>query len=308
MKLMRFRVNTEGKVHLGVLTPLGILDAESCMKLYALATSQEPLYEPRSVLEALQSGPETQTYLKKACDWALSNPSAQTMLFHSHKVITLAPIERPPKILCIGRNYRDHCAEEGVEVPKTPLVFAKYSNTVLDPEAPILRPRITKCLDYEAELGVVIGTGGKHIHPGDALSHVGGYLNFNDVSARDLQFSDGQWLRGKSCDTFAPMGPVLVTTDEIPDPQNLKITCRVNGETRQESNTREMVFPVAHIISFISNFCTLEPGDIIATGTPPGVGFARKPPKFLKEGDIVEIEVEGLGILRSPVQEEPTSQ
>jgi 2-keto-4-pentenoate hydratase/2-oxohepta-3-ene-1,7-dioic acid hydratase in catechol pathway len=214
----------------------------------------------------------------------------------------VAPVPRPGKVVCIGLNYRDHAAEGGQPLPSSPLLFAKFANAVVGPGAPIVLPPFSDSVDYEAELGVVIGREARVVSVADALDHVLGYTCLNDVSARDLQFGDGQWTRGKTQDTFCPIGPWLVTSDEIPDPQTLGIQCRVNGQVLQDSNTSEMVFGVAELISFISQGITLEPGDLIATGTPSGVGFARKPPIFLRDGDTVEVSIDQIGTLSNPVQ------
>lgn len=217
----------------------------------------------------------------------------------------LAPIPRPGKIVCVGLNYRDHAREARMEVPSTPVVFAKFPSAVIGSGAPIVLPRASDKIDFEAELGVVIGRRVRGIAAGEALGSVAGYLNANDVSARDFQKLDGQWVRAKSCDTFAPMGPALVTPDEVGDPGGLDISLRLNGATMQSSNTREFVFDVPALISFVAEAVTLEPGDVILTGTPPGVGFARRPPVYLRAGDIVEVEISGLGVLRNPVVAEP---
>jgi 2,4-diketo-3-deoxy-L-fuconate hydrolase len=211
------------------------------------------------------------------------------------------PVPRPGKVICIGLNYRDHAAESGMALPKSPVIFSKFSSCVIGPNDPILIPEGSGETDYEAELAVVIGRRAKNVPGHEALNYVFGYTNFNDVSARDFQFADGQWQRGKSCDTFAPMGEYIVTTDAIPDPQNLRIQFRLNGETLQDSSTAQMVFGVAELVEFLSRYLVLEPGDVIATGTPPGVGFAQKPPVYLKEGDVAEVEIEGLGVLSNPV-------
>jgi len=213
-------------------------------------------------------------------------------------------IEPPGKIICVGLNYRDHAEETGAELPKAPLLFAKWANTLIGHGDPIVLPRESQEVDYEAELGVVIGTRGRHISESDALDHVRGYICVNDVSARDLQFADGQWTRGKSPDTFCPVGPRLVPREEIADPQALAIRCILNGETMQDSSTANMIFSVAEIISYVSRTVTLEPGDLIATGTPAGVGVFRDPKVLLKDGDEVTVEVEGLGALTNPVTKE----
>ncbi len=216
----------------------------------------------------------------------------------------MLPIERPGKIICVGLNYSDHAEEQGAPLPEAPLLFAKWQNTLIGPGEPIVIPPIvTKC-DYEAELGVVIGKRARNISEADALDFVGGYICVNDVSARDLQFADGQWTRGKSPDTFCPVGPRLVPAEEISDPQALAIRCLVNGEALQDSSTSNMIFSVAEIVAYISETITLEPGDLIATGTPAGVGVFREPQRLLAGGDEVTIEIEGLGSLTNPVREE----
>lgn len=212
-----------------------------------------------------------------------------------------APVPRPSKIICIGLNYLDHVKESGAEIPKTPLIFSKFDTCVCAPEQPVLLPTGSEQVDFEAELAVVIGRRAKNIELENAMDHVFGYTNFNDVSARDMQFADGQWQRGKSCDTFAPFGPFVATKDEIADPHKLRIQFRLNDATMQDSNTDQLIFRIPELIEYISRSITLEPGDIIATGTPPGVGFARKPPVFLKDGDVCEVEIEGLGILYNVV-------
>lgn len=215
----------------------------------------------------------------------------------------LPPIPHPGKVLCIGLNYSDHARESRMEPPAEPVVFCKFPSALIAAGAEIRVPAISEAVDYEAELVVVIGQGGKNIAEADALAHVGGYACGHDVSARDwqLQKPGGQWLLGKTFDTFAPVGPVLVTADEIPDPGTLDIRFRLNGETLQDSNTRELIFSVPKLIAYISQVCTLQPGDLIFTGTPAGVGFARNPRILLKPGDVAEVEIAGLGVLRNPV-------
>jgi 2-keto-4-pentenoate hydratase/2-oxohepta-3-ene-1,7-dioic acid hydratase in catechol pathway len=213
----------------------------------------------------------------------------------------LAPVPRPPKLICIGLNYRDHAAEGHNEIPKVPTIFAKFSNTVIGPGQQIVLPKISRRPDYEAEFMFVIGTGGRRIAAEDWQRHVFGYTIFNDVSARDFQSATSQWMIGKTFDTFAPMGPYLVSADEIADPHALDISLRIGSETLQRSNTRELIFKIPDLIEYISSVVTLEPGDVVATGTPAGVGFARKPPRYLKPGDEVVVAIEGLGELRNPV-------
>ncbi len=218
----------------------------------------------------------------------------------------VAPVGRPGKVVAIGRNYRDHAAEEGVDPPPAPLIFAKWPTAIVGPGADIRwDPGLTDQVDYEAELAVVIGTTARRVTEADALAHVFGYTCLNDVSARDIQFGDGQWTRGKSLDTFCPMGPALVTADEIPDPQDLEIECRVNDRVLQQANTAQMYFGVAAIISHCSMAFTLEPGDVIATGTPGGVGIFRDPPVLLADGDVVTVTIEGVGRLSNRCRHEP---
>ncbi len=219
-----------------------------------------------------------------------------------NEVEICAPVPRPGKIICIGLNYRDHAEESGMAIPKSPVIFSKFPTCVIGPNQPIIIPQGSVETDYEAEFAFIIGRHACNVRLEDAMKYVFGYTNFNDVSARDFQFADGQWQRGKSCDTFAPMGECVVTVEEIPDPQDLSIKLRLNGETMQDSSTSQMIFGVAELVAFLSRYITLEPGDVIATGTPPGVGFARKPPVYLKDGDVVEVEVEGLGVLSNPVE------
>lgn len=216
-----------------------------------------------------------------------------------------APIARPGKVIGIGLNYEDHAAETGADIPEKPIVFAKYPNTVVGHGEPIRIPPITEQVDYEAELAVIIGDRARNVSESEALEYVFGYANANDVSSRDLQFSEGgQWTRSKSIDTFCPIGPYIATRDEVPDPQSLWIRCILNGETMQDGTTDKMIFSVAELVSFLSQGMTLEPGDIILTGTPPGVGMARDPQVWLKAGDEVSIEIEGLGTLTNPVEAE----
>jgi 2-keto-4-pentenoate hydratase/2-oxohepta-3-ene-1,7-dioic acid hydratase in catechol pathway len=216
--------------------------------------------------------------------------------------IHLGPLFRPRNVLCIGLNYKDHAAEGGVPLPEKPVVFAKLSGCIIGPGQPIVLPPDTEEVDYEAELAVVIGRRCRGVSASNALDFVAGYTCLNDVSARDFQRGDGQWVRAKSQDSFGPMGPYLVTSEDIPDPQTLSIRCRVNGKVLQDSNTDKMIFGVRELVTFISRGITLEPGDVISTGTPHGVGFARKPPIFLKSGDEVVVEIEGIGKLSNPVK------
>ena len=211
------------------------------------------------------------------------------------------PFARPGKIVCVGLNYRDHAVESKMEIPERPLLFAKWPNALIGPGEPIVLPEQAKDVDYEAELGVLIGTRASRVPVTDALDHVAGYICANEVSARDIQFADGQWTRGTSFDTFCPVGPI-VPADDVPDPQALGIRCVLNGEVVQDSSTAQMIFTVAEVIAFISDGITLEPGDLILTGTPAGVGWVRKPPVYLADGDEVTVEIDGVGSLTNPVQ------
>lgn len=236
---------------------------------------------------------------KRIDDWFLKPPADAVAPLSS--VTLLAPIPRPPKIVCVGLNYRDHAIESNMEIPRVPTIFSKYSTAVIGPGENIVLPKLSTKPDYEAEFAVIIGKGGRHISGGDWRKHVFGYTNLNDVSARDYQMATTQWMMGKTFDTFAPMGPYLVSADEIADPHNLDISLTIDGEVLQHSNTRNLIFNIPALIEYLSGVFTLESGDVISTGTPSGVGFARKPPRFLKAGDEVVVRVEGLGELRNPV-------
>ena len=235
---------------------------------------------------------------------ALADAREKGWLVPSTDAYWFAPVPRPGKILCIGLNYRDHAAESKMAIPEKPVIFSKFSTCVIAPGEPVVVPSTSQQVDYEAELAVVIGRRAKHVSADSAYDYVLGYTAFNDVSARDFQFADGQWQRGKSCDTFAPMGQTIVTTDVIKDPHKLSIKLVLNGQTMQDSNTDQLIFGVPALIEFITQSITLEPGDVIATGTPPGVGFARTPPVFLKAGDQMEVLIEGVGGLGNPVVSE----
>jgi 2-keto-4-pentenoate hydratase/2-oxohepta-3-ene-1,7-dioic acid hydratase in catechol pathway len=213
----------------------------------------------------------------------------------------VAPVPVPRKVVCVGRNYAEHAAETGSAVPTEPQLFAKWANAIVGPGADVVLPSITSALDYEAELVAVIGRTARRVGEDRALDHVYGYTCGNDISARDLQFGDTQWTRGKTLDTFAPMGPWIVTADEILDPQQLGIRCVVNGDTRQDDTTAHMLFSVARIIEFVTEAITLDPGDVIYTGTPPGVGHGRTPPAYLSPGDTVRVEIDRIGTLENQI-------
>jgi 2-keto-4-pentenoate hydratase/2-oxohepta-3-ene-1,7-dioic acid hydratase in catechol pathway len=248
------------------------------------------------MLAVLASGPEGRAKIETF----VQHPSADST-FPLASVRLLAPVPRPPKLICIGLNYRDHAAEAHQEIPKVPTIFAKFSNVVIGPGDAIVLPKISRKPDYEAEFMFVIGTGGRNIAAENWQQHVFGYTVFNDVSARDFQMATSQWMIGKTFDTFAPMGPYLVTADEISDPHALDISLRIGSEVLQHSNTRELIFKIPELVAYLSSVVTLEPGDVIATGTPAGVGCARKPPRYLQPGEEVIVSIEGIGELRNPV-------
>ncbi len=245
--------------------------------------------------EFLTLPPTALAELEAVAVWYVDHDDTAPGIHPLHSVRLGPPIVNPEKIICIGLNYHDHAEEIGIDVPKEPIFFAKYANSLIGPEDDIVPPRETGKVDYEAELAVVIGKSGRYIPESDALAYVAGVMNFNDVSARDLQLSNQLWTTGKAVDTFAPCGPALITLSELGDLQDLWIRTRVNGETLQDGTTARMVFGVKQIIAFLSRIMTLIPGDIIATGTPAGVATAHDPPRFLNAGDQVEVEIEGLG-------------
>ncbi len=279
-----------------ILTPKGpsacVADGLHYVELHAT----DPAL-PCSVRALLGGGPEA----LRAAAAAARSPKAVKHDAATAKL--LAPVHDPQKIVCLGLNYRDHAEESGAPIPREPILFSKYATSLVGNGEPIVLPPASAEVDYEAELVIVIGKRGRNLREEDAPDYVAGYTIGHDVSARDWQLKkDGkQWMAGKTFDTFAPVGPVLVTADEVPDPHNLPIRLRLNGQVMQDSNTRQMIFGVGPTLAYLSQIFTLEPGDLIFTGTPPGVGFARKPPVFLKSGDVVEVEIEGLGVLRNPV-------
>jgi 2-keto-4-pentenoate hydratase/2-oxohepta-3-ene-1,7-dioic acid hydratase in catechol pathway len=254
---------------------------------------------PRTMADLLAGGDDALRALRVAAGAADGQPALAP-----GDLEWLAPVPRPGKVIAVGLNYHDHAREGGLEPPTTPMLFAKFSTSVIGPGATVeWDPALTDAVDIEAELGVVIGRTARRVSEADALSHVLGYTCINDVSARDLQFSDKQFVRGKSLDTFCPMGPVLVTADEIPDAGRLAIRSLRNGEVMQDSSTDQLVFGVAALVSFCSQAFTLEPGDVIATGTPAGVGWYREPKVLMRDGDVMAIEIEGIGRLENPCRE-----
>ena len=252
-----------------------------------------------NVPAVLAAGDEALIKIQEFVEWA-----PRDKYYDLADVRLLAPISKPPKFIFVGLNYRDHALETKSPIPTTPTIFSKYSNTVIGPGEPIVLPKNSTQPDYEAEFAFVIGKGGRHIAAGDWRQHVGGYTIVNDVSARDFQMATSQWMIGKTFDTFAPMGPYVVTPEEVPDPHALGISLRIGDEVLQQSNTSELIFKIPELIAFLSSVFTLEPGDVVSTGTPAGVGFARKPPRFLKPGDEVVIHVDRIGELRNPVAAE----
>ncbi|HID56795.1 TPA: FAA hydrolase family protein, partial [Candidatus Poribacteria bacterium] len=227
----------------------------------------------------------------------------EKILYSQGRVELKAPILNPSKIIALGLNYIDHCREQGLEPPDQPIIFAKYPSAIIGPEEPIVWPAaLTQQVDYEAELALIIGKRAKGVPIERAFDYIAGYTLLNDVTARDLQFAEKQWTRAKSLDTFCPMGPALVSKEEVQDPHHLRIRCYLNEELMQDSTTENFIFDIPHLVSFLSHSFTLLPGDVIATGTPGGVGAFRQPPVFLKPGDRVRVEVEGIGSLSNPVR------
>jgi 2-keto-4-pentenoate hydratase/2-oxohepta-3-ene-1,7-dioic acid hydratase in catechol pathway len=282
-----------------IQTPKGpraaVLQGDAYIDLHGTDASLPP-----SVRLLLEGG----TAMLRAAKQAAAHTDA---VRHPAAVVKLLPpIPDPAKIICMGLNYRDHAAETGAKIPSEPVLFSKFNTALIGPDEPIVLPAVSKKVDYEAELVLVVGKKGRHLTAATALEHLAGYTVGHDVSARDWQLEkDGrQWLAGKTFDTFAPLGPTLVTPDELSDPLNLAVRLRLNGQTMQDGSTRHMIFPPAAALAYISQVVTLQPGDLVFTGTPPGVGMARKPPVWLKAGDVVEVEIEGLGVLRNPVMQE----
>ena len=295
MRIVRYE-ERDGLTRLGALTERGVIPLEAVAR--SLNMSSEYFADMDSFL---LGGEAARIRAEKVISGAPHSAAIQIF-----SVVLRSPIRRPGKIVAVGLNYRDHSLEAGAKnLPKTPILFAKLTTSISGPGDPIVIPPGDPQVDYEAELAVVIGKKGKTIAAANAFEYVAGYMPLNDVTARAWQFADKQWVRGKSCDTFCPIGPCLTTSDEIPDPHALAICARVNGVTVQDSNTSKMIFRIPELIEFISGGISLEPGDIIATGTPEGVGVFRNPPVFLKAGDIVEVEIEKLGVLRNPVVASP---
>lgn len=300
MKLLTFV--REGETRLGVETEKGVLDVRAALSEVPAGSGA---VVPQTVQQAIEGGKEATAVLKQYIE---SLSSGNDSAYYSPlSDLTLGPcVTHPGKIICVGLNYRKHAEETNSPIPKFPILFNKFNNALAGYGDDVPLPRTSTKVDYEAELAIVIGKRAKYVNKEEALDYVFGYCNANDLSARDLQLRTAQWMLGKSCDRFAPLGPYLVTADEVGDPNNLRITCTVNGEIRQDSNTMDMIFHCDEIVSYISQHMTLEPGDVILTGTPEGVvmGYPQEKQVYLQPGDLVTIEIEKLGSLTNRMVEE----
>jgi 2-keto-4-pentenoate hydratase/2-oxohepta-3-ene-1,7-dioic acid hydratase in catechol pathway len=299
MKLVRF--STNGQVpRVGLLQGDRIADLQASVAAtltrrgVVRAAEIAASLVPASTRQFLEGGAATQDAVAAITEW-VTVPAASARLH--------APIADPGKFICIGLNYSDHAAETGNAIPKEPPIFAKWPNAIVDPGDPILRPRGSKALDWEVELGVVIGKPARFVSKEQALDHVWGYTIINDASARDFQMITSQWMAGKIFETAAPVGPYIADRAEIPDPHTLSLKTFVNGKQMQNGNTKTFIFDVRYLVSYLSGLMTLMPGDLIATGTPPGVGLGMKPPVYMNPGDVVRMEITGLGTLENPVKE-----
>jgi 2-keto-4-pentenoate hydratase/2-oxohepta-3-ene-1,7-dioic acid hydratase in catechol pathway len=299
MKLVRFSTNDQTP-RLGIIQGDRIADLQASLAAtltrrgVTRASDIAATLVPVSTREFLEGGAAAEEAVAGIKEW-ITVPASSARLH--------APITDPGKFICIGLNYRDHAEEANQPIPKEPPIFAKWNNSIIGPGEPILRPRGSQQLDWEVELGVVIGRTARFVPRDRALDYVWGYTIINDVSARDFQFIGSQWMAGKIPETFAPVGPYIADRAEIPDPHVLELRLWVNGQQMQNGNTKTFIFDVRYIVSYLSGLMTLSPGDLIATGTPPGVGFARKPPVFLQAGDTCRLEITGLGQIENPVKE-----
>ncbi|GIN70604.1 gentisate 1,2-dioxygenase [Bacillus sp. J14TS2] len=306
MKLVKFEI-AENQL-IGVIVDNTVIDIHAAYHHYAEVKAKEHLNQealPINLLDFLQTGNETLRLVQSISDYVLQNDveDSSYKIFYSLSEVTIcAPLHNPEKIICVGLNYLDHCKETGMEIPTSPIIFSKFTNALIGPNESVQLPINSQEVDYEAELAVIIGKTAKKVKEEDAMDYVFGYTILNDISARDIQLGDGQWLRGKTPDTFAPIGPYIVTKDEIADPHHLDIMLKLNGEVMQDSNTENLIFNIPFIISYLSQSMTLKPGDIIATGTPHGVGMSREPQVWLKDGDEMEITIEKIGTLLNPVE------
>jgi acylpyruvate hydrolase len=307
MRLLTFSHN--GYSRAGFEVAGQIVDLAAASRAVAAQRGGQFRTLPDSLLFLLQGGDEALAWAREIQHViadelqdgrATGGPSGERLHFQRSEVRLQAPIQWPGKIICLGLNYAEHAREGGGEPPKVPMFFAKYANTLVGSGEPIVLPKESNQMDYEAELAFVIGKKAKHVGIDEALDYVAGYMNLNDISARDLQRETSQFFRGKGGDTWAPCGPYLVTKDEVPNPGALGIRSILNGQVMQDSNTRELIFGIPFLVHQLTKTVTLEPGDIISTGTPSGVGQSRKPPVFLKPGDVIKVEVEGLGTLENP--------
>jgi len=292
-----------GVPSIGVELEFGILDIPDAAAHFGRKYHVRGQSFPNTMMDLLnwESGIDV---VRQIVQRYMKTPKGERIMTHSLSSVTFeAPLPRPGKIVALGKNYLDHIEETGSEVPEFPVIFAKFPSSVIGPDDFIPIPSVTSKIDWEVELGVVIGKNCRDVSEKKALDYVAGYTIVNDVTARDLQMSDGQWIRSKSLDGFCPIGPCIVTRDELGDASNLKMHTKVNGVTKQESSTSNMLFNVAQVVSYLSNSFTLEPGDVIATGTPSGVGFVRNPPEFLKAGDKVEAYIARIGYLRNKVKQ-----
>lgn len=299
MKLVRFSVN-------GQVPRLGTLEGDRVVDLQAsLAASLSRRGVVRAAeLAAALVPPSTRAFLEGGATAREALTSITEWISVPRSAVRLhAPIADPGKFICIGLNYKDHAAETNNPIPKAPPIFPKWNNAILDPGEPILRPRGCQQLDWEVELGVVIGRTARHVSQEEALDYVWGYTIINDVSARDFQFITTQWSAGKIADTFAPLGPWIADRGEVPDPHVLDLRTWVNGTLMQNGTTRNFIFDVRYLVSYLSGLMTLQPGDLIATGTPAGVGLGRKPPVWMQPGDVCRMEITGLGTLENPIKE-----
>ena len=313
MRLVTFAAR--GRTRIGALAGDWVIDLTSAAEMQCAATgaahpaAQARATVPPSMRKFLAGGDEALAFARRLVDDARGRlPGSGAAALESAGVAwrrgdvrLLPPVPAPRKILCVGRNYAEHAREGGSAPPEIPIFFGRFPHSLLGPGEPYVMPRASTQVDYEGELAAVIGTGGRNIPEARALDHVAGYAIFNDLSIRDYQRRTSQWMLGKNFDRSGPFGPALVTRDEVPDPQALTLTVDVSGERMQEANTGTMIFSVAYLIADVSRALTLEPGDVIATGTPSGVGFARKPPRWLRPGDLVRVEITGLGILQTPI-------
>ncbi len=285
MKIATFSMQSEQHI--------GLVQDDQIISLTALCPEEFPACMKKFI--------ERSSELRTRAERLIKQRINEDAIFKTSEVKILPPIVKPDKIICVGLNYFDHCKETGMEPPESPVIFSKYSNAIAGHNDAIEIPINSTEVDFEAELAFVIGKEAKHVSEEEAIEYVFGYTIMNDISARDLQFQDGQWSRGKTADTFAPFGPVIVTKDEVGDPHKLAISLELNGEIMQDSNTSNLIFTVPKIISFLSQSMTLMPGDLIATGTPPGVGMGRNPKIWLKNGDRMNVSIEKIGTLSNHV-------